>query len=316
MRQLNPIVLVLIVCLGVLAGWRDDQPQARPESIDLAVMTFNIRYGTADDGPNAWPKRKDLVLDVLHTHAPDIVGMQEALRFQLDQIIGAMPRYGEIGVGRADGKEAGEYSAILYDAQRFAVDDHGTFWLSDSPEAVASMSWGNRIPRICTWARLIEKKSQTTFYVFNTHLDHESQPSREKSAVLLAKRMAARAHRADTVILTGDFNASEMNDAIRYLKGELPCVDEGEAPPPAAAEPPPIVLVDTFRVLHPEAKDVGTFCGFRGTTDGPKIDYVFVEPRVKVLDAAIVRDHDEGRYPSDHFPVKATIRLDTPDPKD
>ena len=308
MGQWKSILIALIVCLSALAGWSAEAPRVQSAPTELSVMTFNIRYGTANDGPNAWPERKELVFDVLRTHAPDIVGLQEALRFQLDELHEALPRYAETGVGRSDGKTKGEYSAILYDAARFAVDARGTFWLSDTPEVIGSKSWGNRIPRICTWARLIEKETEAAFYVYNTHLDHQSQPSREKSAVLLAERMAARAHRADPVILTGDFNAGEDNDAIRHLRGELPCIGEGE-PPAGAAAPPPITLVDSFRVLHPDVKDVGTFNGFKGTRDGQKIDYVFVEPGVNVLDAAIVRDHEDGRYPSDHFPVIAKMRL-------
>ncbi|MCP4711379.1 MAG: hypothetical protein GY869_22395, partial [Planctomycetes bacterium] len=98
-----------------------------PDHLELNVMTFNIRYGTANDGENHWDNRRDMVLDVLQNHSPDVVGLQETLRFQLDQIGDAFPEFAEVGIGRDDGHTAGEYSAILFRRDRFALLDSGTF---------------------------------------------------------------------------------------------------------------------------------------------------------------------------------------------
>ena len=158
----------------------------RPSGSDLQlrVMSFNIRYGTADDGENRWENRREMVFDVIRNYQPDVVGLQEALRFQIDQIREALPEYGELGVGRNDGKIKGEYAAILYRTARFNVDESSTFWFSDTPDVPNSKHWGNKTTRICTWARLTEKKSSKSFYFYNMHLDHRSQQSREKSVVL------------------------------------------------------------------------------------------------------------------------------------
>ncbi len=280
------VVGVVLVALVLTYG-----PQ--PEGRSLAVMSFNIRYGTADDGQNSWPQRRELVFDVIREHDPDVLGVQEALRFQLDEIGAAVPGYAELGVGRDDGREAGEYSAVLYQADRFEVSESGTFWFSDEPEAVGSIDWGANLPRICTWARLMEKGSSRAFYLFNVHLDHQSQESRQRSAELLVERIGARAH-ADPVVVTGDFNAGEDNPAMLYLVG--------------AGEPVPgIKLRDSFRLVHPEAVEVGTFNGFEGRTAGPKIDAVLVSGSWNVESAAIVRVSRDGRYPSDHFPVVAVV---------
>jgi len=166
---------------------RADAPASGESSADkpeLLVMTFNIRYGTADDGENSWDKRKDLVFDVLRRNDPDVVGLQEALRSQLDDIRAALPQYGEIGVGRDDGKTAGEYSAILYKKDRLTVAESGTFWLSDTPETCGSITWGNACTRVCTWGWFVQKQAGKPFYIFNTHMDHVSQYSRERSAIL------------------------------------------------------------------------------------------------------------------------------------
>jgi endonuclease/exonuclease/phosphatase family metal-dependent hydrolase len=282
---------VLVLLLAACAG---EPPVSSSPGLEVRVLSFNIRYGTAPDGPNAWPERAALVHDVIRREASDFVGLQEALRFQIDAIREAVPGYGEVGVGREDGAEGGEYSAILYRTDRWRVADSGTFWLSDTPEVPGSTSWGNRITRIVTWARFVERGTGNALWMFNTHFDHESQPSRVRSAELLAERIAAREPR-DPVIVSGDFNAGEDNEAIRYLEGEDPRS--------------PVRLVDSFRVLHPEEQVVGTFNEFSGRQDGPKIDYVFVEPGTRVLEAEILRDHDDGRYPSDHYPVAAKVVL-------
>ena len=267
------------------------------------VMSFNIRYGTANDGQNRWENRREMVSDVLRKYQPAVVGLQEALRFQIDQIRQALPKYGQIGVGRDDGKTKGEYSAILYCTDRFEVDESGTFWLSDTPQVPGSITWGNACTRICTWARLVEKKSGKAFYAFNLHLDHVSQPSREKSVVLLTQRILGRKY-PDAFVVTGDFNAGENNPAILYLKGvkSLSGDHGGESKNPVA-------MVDTFRVLHPDAAEVGTFNAFEGRRTGEKIDYVFTTLPVEVLEAEILHDSVDGRYPSDHFAVTAQLRL-------
>jgi endonuclease/exonuclease/phosphatase family metal-dependent hydrolase len=267
------------------------------EPLEVRVMTFNIRYGTADDGPDRWESRRDTLFETIKQAGPDVIGMQEALRLQLDQIEQALDRYAEIGTGREGGTK-GEYSAILYAKDRFSVEESGTFWLSSTPE-VMSIDWGNANIRICTWARLVETASKRAFYLFNTHLDYRSQSGREKGARLIAQRIQARAH-PDPFVLTGDFNAGEDNPAILYLKGKGTDTKEEAAP---------ILLVDTFRVLHPADPNVGTFHSFKGTTSGPKIDFILTPSTTKVLDAAILHTNRDGRYPSDHFPVMARVQF-------
>lgn len=261
----------------------------------LTVMSFNIRYGTANDGENHWKQRREFLFDVMREADADLVGLQEALDGQIHELLDELPQYGVVGVGRDDGKTRGEYAAILYRRDRFRVSDAGTFWLSDTPEIVASKSWGNSITRICTWARFVDRDGRA-FWHYNVHLDHQSQPSRERSAVLLAERIAARRNGDEPAIVTGDFNAGETNPALTRLT----------APHGGA----PALYLDSFRVRHPDEKETGTFTGFKfGQTTGDKIDYVLVPPGTDVQSAAIIRTSRDGRYPSDHFPVIAKILL-------
>lgn len=283
-------------------------PETRPaeDPLNVRVMTFNIRYGTADDGKDRWPNRREQLFALVREEAPDVLGLQEALHFQLEELRAAVPGYALIGVGRGDGKQKDEYSAIFYRIERLKPLDSGTFWFSDTPDVPGSKHWGNNITRICTWAHFEDLKGGKRFYHYNLHIDHQSQPSRVKSTQMLSRRIAARPH-SDPVVVTGDFNAGESNPAIRWLVGGASSrpAGEGAASGPAA----PLRLFDTFRVKHPDEKVVGTFNGFEGTTTGDKIDYIMVTPDVQTLDARIVRSHEDGRYPSDHFPVTATVRF-------
>jgi endonuclease/exonuclease/phosphatase family metal-dependent hydrolase len=274
------------------------------KSLELRMMTFNVRTGTAKDGPNDWKLRKDLVFEVFRNEKPDVAGLQEPFRFQLDELAQALPEYGQVGVGRQDGKTQGEYAAILYNKDLFEVQDSGTFWFSDTPEVPGSITWGNACTRICTWARFRDKRSDQSFYHFNLHIDHVSQPSREKSVRLLADRIAKRQHPAEPFMVTGDFNVDESNPVVQYLLGK------GNEAKDGATSDTQIRLVDTFRVAHPDAAEAGTFCEFVGKKTGEKIDYILVPPQTEVLGAEIVRWNKDGRYPSDHFPVTARIRFE------
>ena len=290
-RRTITAVLAALICVLPVAAQSVQTPAREP----LTVMSFNIRYGTANDGDNHWNLRREFLFDVMRETDVDLAGLQEALDAQLGELLQVLPQYGLVGVGRDDGRTRGEYAAILYRRDRFRVSDAGTFWFSDTPEVVASRSWGNRITRICTWARFVDRDGQA-FWHYNVHLDHESQPSRERSATLLAERIAARRAPAEPVIVTGDFNVGEANPALARLT----------APQAGAAA----LFVDTFRVRYPDETRVGTFTGFKfGQTGGDKIDYVLVEPGTEVVSAAIVRTSRDGRYPSDHFPVVATVRF-------
>lgn len=249
-------------------------------------MSFNIRYGTANDGEDRWELRKPKALQALKKRKPDIIGLQEALDFQVEEVRTAFKGYESIGVGREDGKAKGEFSAIVYNAARFRALRSDTVWLSETPNVPNSMHWGNRITRICTWAYFHDFKSGRYFYLFNMHLDHESQPSREKSIQLVLKRIADRST-ADSVLVTGDFNVGEANPVVAAMKGGG--------------------FLDTFRVTNPSESSVGTFHGFR-EPGRDKIDYVFADSNWTVEKAEIGRDKVGGRWISDHLPVVAWVR--------
>lgn len=279
---------------------------------ELTVATFNIRFASRGDlGTRAWNARKDLVVEAIRKMNPDVFGVQEALAHQVEFLAEKLPEFATIGVGRDDGKRAGEYSAIFYRKERLERDEEegGTFWYSDTPDQAGTKGWGNEVIRICTWSRFTDRESGGSFYLFNTHWDHQNQPSREKAGRLLARRVEARVHRDEPVILTGDFNATETNPGIAYLLGR-PVELAGGAGPERWEHP----LRSTFLELHPDVEDRRTFNGWRGDRKGPfMIDHVLVSPHWRVKKAWIDYHQRDGVYPSDHYPVAAVLERIAPE---
>jgi endonuclease/exonuclease/phosphatase family metal-dependent hydrolase len=260
------------------------------------VLSYNIRYGSAADGPDRWENRRDKVIETIRDLDAGIVGLQEAEIAQIRELLAALPRYAAAGVGRDDARIGGEASPILYDRTRFTLAETETFWLSETPGEPGSISWRAACPRVATRVRLVDLESGAGLHVYNTHWDHISQRARAESARIIREHIArldGGLDSPDPVVVMGDLNAAEDNEAfLALLDG-----------------PPGPALRDTYRVVDPES-DAGTFTGFRVDSDGGtrKIDHVLAGPGLEVLDAGIDRRKIDGRYPSDHFPVWADLQ--------
>ncbi len=293
----NVFVPLFMVLMGVFPAFavpftKHDfarQRQSPVQDSALRVMSFNIRYNTSQDGNHAWPNRKDNVASLIQFHRADLVGVQEALHDQIQDLEERLPAFGRIGVGRDDGKTAGEYAAIFYRKDRFEMMENGTFWLSETPEVPGSKSWDAAITRIVTWAHFKDRITGDAFYHFNTHFDHMGVQAREESARLLTQRMASIAGESP-VICTGDFNIEDPSPAYAVLAQSL---------------------TDARRAAHeaPYGPE-GTYQGFEVTTaPGRRIDYIFVANGVEVARYAALSDQWQGSYPSDHLPVLADVTL-------
>lgn len=269
--------------------------------LDLRLMSFNVRYENAGDrDTRAWRQRVVGAVKMIRRERPDVIGIQEALHGQAADLWASLPDYEFSGVGRDDGKVAGEYSGIFYQRDRFESDptDFGTFWLSDTPEKAGSKSWGNEIPRVAAWLRLIDRATGRGFYVFNTHWDHRNQASRERAALLIAKRIDARKHSEEPVALIGDFNSMENNPGLIYLSGRSGALA-------GATRVWANGLVDTYQLLHAAEKNRRTLHFWSGRRDGLKVDHILVSRGAKIESAGIV-SQDKPEV-SDHFPVTARV---------
>ena len=265
------------------------------EELDIRVMTFNVRNSYARDSENDWKYRKELVYQTIRNYSPAILGLQEANHAQQNELLSALPEYGFVGIG-AKGGTKGQYCSILYLKNRYRVEKTETFWLSDTP-SVPSSTWGNHHLRIFTFTRLVEKETGHKIHAYNCHLDDGSRKAREKSVRQIGEHILNQPSNHPFVFM-GDFNAPENSTTIQQL-GNFHTQQKGTIH----------LASDSFRMLHPQKKDVGTYHGYKGNTQGDKIDSIFVPPTTKVLQASIVRTSAQDRYPSDHFPVTATLRF-------
>ncbi len=214
----------------------------------------------------------------------DILGLQEPVDYQVEFFSEQLPEYDWVGVARDDGDRGGEYCAVYVRRTLGEIKNHGTFWLSDTPEAIGSRTWGNRCVRICTYAEIALHEPHASAFVFNCHLDHESQYAREAAVRLIRDRMELIAGGRPTILM-GDFNVTPENPALLPLR-------------------------ESYRDVHADLPSTeGTFHGFSDAAPFDKIDYIWVNPAWEIERAEIHRDRPEGGYPSDHDPVSARLTL-------
>ena len=259
----------------------------------IRVMSFNIRYDEPKDGVNAWPNRKQKVADVIRFHKADLVGVQEALLRQLRDLETLLPDIAWCGVGRTDGKESGEYSAILYKKSRFQLQECKTFWLSETPDKPGSMGWDAAYPRVVTWAKFRDRLAKKTFFHFNTHFDHRGEKARAESSKLILTKIGEIAG-SSPFVLTGDLNVVEDSDGYRTLKNGNSITRLADA---------------RYASTHGHFGGDSTFNDWKELQPGRKIDYVFVREGIRVNEHAALADRWNGLWASDHIPVLAEIEI-------
>lgn len=266
---------------------------AQDRTAPLKVMSFNIRYGRANDGENRWVKRDSLVAETIRVFGPDLLGLQEALPFQCQFLKQQFPEFDFVGRGREVKPDQGEFCAIMYRRERFEKKDEGHFWLSETPQTPGSRSWDSALPRMVTWVRLMDRDTESEFIFANTHYDHIGQQARIASSEIIRKWLAKFPQ--TPVVITGDFNSAIGSKPYQQL------LDGGS---------PELSLVDTYRAIYPQATErEGTSSRWNGNRSGARIDWILHSKQFSTLNAAIDYHNDRGQYPSDHYPVQATLRL-------
>lgn len=264
----------------------------------LRVISYNIRNSKAPDGEQGWQYRKDRVAGLLTLYQPDLIGLQEVLSDQLADLTARLPAFTPLGVGRDDGNRSGEHALIFYRHARLKAVANGTFWLSPTPDVAGSIGWDASYPRLVTWAIFVDQRSGATIRQLNTHFDHRGHQARLESAHLLRRFLANDPNSVPTII-TGDFNCT--TDTQPYHALTSGCQSDG-AP-----------LCDAMAISNaphhgPTATTNSSFCN----PLRHKIDYIFCYPpeSIQILRHAVLADHWDGIYPSDHLPVLADIALE------
>ncbi|MCL1938580.1 MAG: endonuclease/exonuclease/phosphatase family protein [Candidatus Azobacteroides sp.] len=259
--------------------------------LELNVMSFNIRYDNPEDSLNNWQYRKEIAAQTIQDQNTDVVGIQEALVNQLNDFKWLLSDYNSIGVGREDGVEKGEYSAILYQRERFKEIKSGYFWLSETPDRAGSRGWDGACERIATWAIFMEKKTKKQFFFINTHLDHVGKQARREGVNLLLSQ-TKRLSEGLPVIITGDFNASPESEVIQ------PIIESDE-------------WMHTRDIAESKEGPQWTFHGFGRVPEEKRefIDYVFVSKGIKTMEHKVLPAKQNDRYISDHSVVYTRLKI-------
>ncbi|GCC50802.1 endonuclease [Chryseotalea sanaruensis] len=279
----------ILIILSILAA-----TLCEAQSQSLKVMTYNIRLNTTSDGVNSWPNRKEKVATLIKKINPDAFGVQEALHDQMQDLLKALPDYTFVGVGRDDGKEKGEYTAIFYKKSKLKVLKSDSFWLSETPTVPGSKGWDAAITRMVTHAHFKDFDSNMDFLMVTTHFDHVGKQARLMSASYIEGWITGNsAPKNRPAILCGDFN---------FQPDEEPYASLVKSTNPR--------LIDA----RPVADKNGTFCGFeKDKMECVIIDYIFHTPNITIENFEVIQENDGQYYPSDHLPVVATIKLASKD---
>lgn len=256
---------------------------------NIKVMSYNIRYDNASDGPNKWELRKSELVQQIIRYRPAIFGIQEGLINQCEYIDSNMKKYKYVGVGREDGKTDGEHAAIFYDTTKIKVLYSETFWFSETPDT-PSKAWGANHKRICTYGKFKLIDSGKTFYFFNVHLDHESEKSRKNSVKLLTDSINSIVPNEAPVIIVGDFNCGPNDAPIKLMKKDFS---------------------DSYRKAKiRNTKYYGTFNGFdKNFIPDNRIDYIFTKNlNILKYEHKLERRLDDY-FLSDHLPIVVDLEF-------
>jgi endonuclease/exonuclease/phosphatase family metal-dependent hydrolase len=254
---------------------------------EMNIMTYNIRFNTEKDGENRWDNRKENLCSILRFYEVSVCGMQEALEGQIRDVLSILPEYGYVGKGRDDGKEAGEFSPILYKKDELNLLETQTLWLSPTPYT-PSKGWDAALNRIVTYAKFEVKKNGKILYVFNTHFDHIGKTARAESAKLIIQLVKDIAKNNPAIIL-GDFNSTPQEEPCQLL-------NEG--------------LLNALKLSEtPHFGPVSTFTGFENKErEASEIDHIFLNTnQLKIKKHATIAQSWGGRFASDHHPVMVNI---------
>lgn len=255
----------------------------------MLFLTYNIKLDYPKEGENSWVNRRPFLINQLKFYGADVFGVQEAMPNQMNEMDSLLTDYNYIGVGRDDGINQGEYSALFYKSKDFKVLKSSTFWLSETPDIV-SMGWDAVCNRICTYGLFEDKITERRFYVFNTHFDHIGTAARKHSAELIIAKIKEINKEMYPVILMGDFNMEENHESIQFISKYLKDSK----------------YVSNLEPFGPS----GTFNDFNFKEPVTKrIDFIFLSPGIEVQKHAVLSDSKDCRYPSDHLPVLVKISL-------
>ncbi len=277
--KLKIVVIIALLSAGVI----------NVSAQTFNVATFNVRYDNPSDSGNLWVNRAPIVANLIRFHDFDVFGVQEALKNQLNDMSAALPQYARYGAGRDDGKEGGEHSSIYYKKDMFKLLKSGDFWLSQTPDKPGKGWDAICCNRICSWVYLQNIKTKKKFYLFNVHFDHQGVVARKESGKLMVQKIKEIAGN-EPVLLTGDLNGGRESEWYKTIDNAG-------------------ILKDAYAGVQHPYENNSSSNGFRTPRGMNVIDHVFMSKHFTASRWGILTDTYFGKFPSDHFPVVATVTL-------
>ena len=276
MKRCIPFFLLLILSGPVLAQ-------------TYTAATYNMRLNVESDSVNRWDNRKAWFTDQVKSFSPDVMGTQEGLPGQISYLDSVFNQYEYAGVGREDGAQKGEYSAVFYNAEKFNLINQNTFWLSETPDKV-STGWDAALPRICTFVLLEDIQNKQRFWVFNTHFDHIGKQARLESAKLILEKINELNRQDYPVLMMGDLNSMPDSPPITFISEHMNDAKEASKSEPKG----PVGTFNSFDTSHPL---------------DTRIDYIFTNDDITIHSYEVINEIKNNRTPSDHLPVVVTFSL-------
>lgn len=281
MRKFTAILAAFLLMLPFISSAADKQEK----DYDLKVISYNIRMGAAKDGTNSWEFRYPATALMIEDQKPDVFGLQEAFSYQVRFIAENFKDYDNVGVGRDNGKDKGEFMSIFWNKKTVKMVKWGTFWLSETPEK-PSMGWDAACKRTATWALMKDKRTGKMFYFVNTHLDHKGKEAQRKGLELIVSRIDEINPKSYPMILTGDFNIKPDNVALKGLEEKM----------------------QSARKIAPKTDNAATFNNWGKAKSDMVIDYIYVSGFSACPEYHTINEkYGDWKYISDHYPIYAKL---------
>ena len=281
MRKFTAILAAFLLMLPFISSAADKQEK----DYDLKVISYNIRMGAAKDGTNSWEFRYPATALMIEDQKPDVFGLQEAFSYQVRFIAENFKDYDNVGVGRDNGKDKGEFMSIFWNKKTVKMVKWGTFWLSETPEK-PSMGWDAACKRTATWALMKDKRTGKMFYFVNTHLDHKGKEAQRKGLELIVSRIDEINPKGYPMVLTGDFNIKPDNVALKGLEEKM----------------------QSARKIAPKTDNAATFNNWGKAKADMVIDYIYVSGFSACTEYHTINEkYGDWKYISDHYPIYAKL---------
>ncbi|TMW63772.1 hypothetical protein Poli38472_002713 [Pythium oligandrum] len=273
-------------------------------------MTFNLRDSDDEEKENLWADRHDHVAEIINRYRPVVLGAQEGVLDQLDDLHDVvMPQYEHFGDARETGSE---YVQVFFDTNVVEFLNGSTFRLSETPNEAESIGWDAASIRIATWCQFRLRATQQEFFFVNTQLDNKGKTARLNGAKVIWGEMKNLIPNTDKtpLFLTGDLNDMRPSDVYQFLTTDPagPLFHDAWSVAEHAIGSVSNSYHHWLGPAYDKTKHIDWIDPLMDHPDIPganHIDFILSRPRLPVIMTEVITEALNGQYPSDHYPIVA-----------